>query len=191
MLSLSPQDDVPEAVKKRRLMEVIDTFNKGARAANQSEVIPAAQLEKPKVSLSLYSPIPRNPYPDPGQSSSLSYSTSAHLLLLHQPSPLKPDQQAQELLYAHRMQVGHYHLLLVDGLSKKSESEWVGRTDCNRRVVFPRKPIARSMRESNEADVLPGDHVMVRITEAISANTLRAEPLAHSSIADFNTSQYA
>ena len=30
-------DDVPEATKKRRLREIIDTFNAGARAANREE----------------------------------------------------------------------------------------------------------------------------------------------------------
>ena len=33
------EDDVPEATKKRRLREVIDTFNAGARAANSEQVI--------------------------------------------------------------------------------------------------------------------------------------------------------
>ena len=57
-------DDVPEAVKKRRLREVIEVFNAGAREANDEEV-------------------------------------------------------------------GRHHLLLVERVSKKSEGEWVGRTDTN------------------------------------------------------------
>lgn len=82
-------------------------------------------------------------------------------------------------------------MLLVDGLSKKSESEWAGRTDCNRRVVFARKPVARGLSASEEVDVCPGDYVAVRVTECISANTLRAEPIARSSMSEFYSSPYA
>jgi len=35
------------------------------------------------------------------------------------------------------------------------------------------------------ADVAPGDYVAVRVTHALSANTLRAEPLAKCGIAQF------
>ena len=63
----SLSDDVDEPTKQRRLREVIELFNQGAREANQE-------------------------------------------------------------------QVGRVHLLLVDGPSKKSPTEWVGRTDCNRRA---------------------------------------------------------
>ena len=41
------------------------------------------------------------------------------------------NQGARE---ANQEQVGRVHLLLVDGPSKKSPTEWVGRTDCNRRA---------------------------------------------------------
>ena len=37
-------------------------------------------------------------------------------------------------------------LVLVDGLSKKSDAEWVGRTDGNRRVVLARRPLPSSLR---------------------------------------------
>ena len=88
------------------------------------------------------------------------------------------------------LQVGRPHLLMVEGVSKKRESEWMGRTDCNRRVVIPRKPVAASLGTSSEVDLRPGDYVAVRISEAISANTLRAEPLARSSILEFAGSHH-
>jgi len=111
-------DDVPQATKQRRLQEVINTYNEGARRSNLEEV-------------------------------------------------------------------GRTHLVLVDGLSKKSEAEWAGRTDSNKRVVFARRPVPASAAASAEVELRVGDYVAVRVTEGISANTLRAEPLARSSIAEF------
>ena len=156
----SLHDDVPEAVKARRLREVIATFDAGARAANA-------------------------------------------------------------------LDVGSTQLVLVDGLSRKSDEEWVGRTDGNKRVVLARRAVpdadaadeaprrealaALQLREPEreagvvagavasseghaaDADAIPrghvelqpGDYVAVRVTEAISANTLRAEPLARCSLSRF------
>ena len=120
-------DDVPEAVKQRRLREVIETFNAGARASNAAEV-------------------------------------------------------------------GRRHLVMLEGPSKKSADEWMGRTDTNKRVVVRRAAVGEwaggGDREAAAAaaaarDMEPGDMVAVRITEAISANTLRAEPLARCSIARY------
>ena len=115
-------DDVPEAVKKRRLREVIEVFNAGAREANDEEV-------------------------------------------------------------------GRHHLLLVERVSKKSEGEWVGRTDTNKTVVFARRPTAASHHEASEVELQPGDYVAARVTAALSANTLRAVPLARSSIEQFDASR--
>lgn len=109
---------MPEAIKKQRLFEVIQTFNKGARERNAEEV-------------------------------------------------------------------GRQHLLLLEGTSRKSDTEWVGRTDTNKKVVIPRKQVSASPYLSSEVDLSPGDYVAVRVTEAISHNTLRAEPIARCSIAEF------
>jgi len=139
---------VPEPVKQRRLREVIDTFNAGARASNEEEV-------------------------------------------------------------------GTVHHVLVEALSKKSDAEWAGRTEHGKRVVLPRRPLpqlqfgellppplSRSVGAAaggaatgggeagggggcGVADVAPGDYVAVRVTHALSANTLRAEPLAKCGIAQF------
>lgn len=119
-------DDVEEETKMRRLREVIDTFNEGARAANEAEV-------------------------------------------------------------------GTHHHVLVDGLSKKSSGEWAGRTETNKRVVFARRPVSAldaggsgdGADDAGQVELRAGDFVAVRITEALSANTLRGEPLARCSIEQF------
>lgn len=123
-------DDVPEPTKQRRLAEVIATFNKGARAANEAEV-------------------------------------------------------------------GSVQLVLVDGLSKKSDGEWVGRTDGNRRVVLARRPLPSSLglgselEAVEEVDLQPGDYVAVHVTEALSPNTMRAAPLARCTLAAFAQAEAA
>ena len=106
-------------------------------------------------------------------------------------------------------------LVLVDGLSKRSDAEWVGRTDGNRRVVLARRPLPSSLRlrlvpppaaaaaaaavaagaseveEVEAVDLQPGDYVAVHVTEALSANTLRAAPLARCTVATFAQAEAA
>ena len=119
-------DDVPEEVKQRRLREVIEVFNEGAREAMREEV-------------------------------------------------------------------GRRHLVLLEGPSKKPRPdgtvEWKGRTDTDKRVVLEYKPLPGGTADDGSAagDMLPrpGEYVAVRVTEALSANTLRAEPLTLTSIEGF------
>lgn len=115
-------DDVPEAVKQRRLREVIDTFTPLAKARNDAEL-------------------------------------------------------------------GRVHLLLLEGTSRKSEGEWVGRTDTGKKVVIPRAPVASDIGVSSEVELRKGDYVAVRVVESISANTLRALPLSRTTIGQFDASR--
>ena len=109
--------------------------------------------------------------------------------------------------------MGSVQLVLVDGLSKRSDAEWVGRTDGNRRVVLARRPLPSSLRlrllppaaaaaaavaagaseveEVEAVDLQPGDYVAVHVTEALSANTLRAAPLARCTVATFAQAEAA
>ena len=61
----------------------------------------------------------------------------------------------------------------------------------NRRVVLPRRAVSDGLGVSREVDLQPGDYVAVRVTEAISANTLRAEPIARCGLTEFYGSQLA
>ena len=90
---------------------------------------------------------------------------------------------------ANEQEVGRRHLVLLDAVSKKSDAEWVGRTDTNKPVVFARRPTAASHHEASEVELQPGDYVAARVTAALSANTLRAVPLARSSIEQFDASR--
>lgn len=55
------------------------------------------------------------------------------------------------------LEVGNEHTILVEGRSKKNESEWKGRTDTNKTVIFPR------------LDAEVGEYRRVRVTHSTSA----------------------
>lgn len=167
------KDDVPEHIKQRRLQEVVELFNAGARAANEEE----ESRTKPPLSLVVFLPLlPLLPF--------LSFVTphSSHL------------SHATFFLFVTRhffFQVGREHLVMVDSLSKRSEEEWAGksntahfplishpifpiycrhvffagRTDNNKRVVFARRPVVMNG-SSQQSQLQPGDYVAVRITQA-------------------------
>ena len=106
---------------------------------------------------------------------------------------------------ANMEEIGRHHLVLVEGASKKPRPdgtvEWMGRTDTNKRVVLEHRPLrtvggegatastAHGGAGDNPALPLPGTYVAVRVTEALSANTLRAEPLAMTSIRHFASAE--
>jgi tRNA-2-methylthio-N6-dimethylallyladenosine synthase len=55
-------------------------------------------------------------------------------------------------------ETGKIYEVLVEGESKKNKTEWQGRTDTNKVVIFP----------VND-DIKPGDLVKVKITRSTSA----------------------
>jgi len=69
-------------------------------------------------------------------------------------------------------EVGKRHLVLVEGISKKSDQQLSGRTDTNKMAVFDRR------------DFQKGDYVEVEVTDYTSA-TLITKPIQKSSIEEF------
>lgn len=79
---------------------------------------------------------------------------------------------SQQMSIQHRRnhdEIGHRHVVLVEGTSKRSEQQMSGRTDTNKIAVFDRNNFEK------------GDYVEVEITGATSA-TLIAKPIAKTSI---------
>ena len=70
-------------------------------------------------------------------------------------------------------EIGLRHLILVEGPSKRSDEQLVGRTDTNKMVIIPR------------GDFKPGDYVEVEIHRSTSA-TLFADAIRKSSIQEFS-----
>jgi tRNA-2-methylthio-N6-dimethylallyladenosine synthase len=72
-----------------------------------------------------------------------------------------------------QFEIGQRHIVLAEGLSKRSDAQMSGRTDTNKMVIFDRQ------------DYEPGQYVEVTITSANSA-TLLADPVRATSIQEFN-----
>lgn len=86
-------------------------------------------------------------------------------------------------------EVGQEHLVLVEGVSKRSTSEtptWTGRSDTNKRCIFPQREVRASLSERGAplVPLQPGNYVRVRVTHA-KAQTLFCEPLGRTSIREF------
>ena len=70
------------------------------------------------------------------------------------------DLQQQHSLYRTQAQVGNTVEVLIEGNSKKSDQEWMGRNSQNTVVVFPKE------------DYKIGDFVMVKITDCTSTTLI-------------------
>lgn len=110
--------------------------------------------------------------------------------------------QAVALERNRRIEIGRLHVVLVEGLAKKSTPDqvlWTGRTDTNKRVVFmdskvigkfSREDAARCLdadeaqnilSESATYSIYKGAYVIVKIV-SVKGHTLRGIPLALTSI---------
>jgi len=150
------RDDVPEPVKQRRLREVIDTFNAGARASNEEEV------------------------------------GKVHHVLVEALSKKSDAEWAGRTEHGKRVVLQRRPLpqllpgeLLPPPLSRSVGAAAGGAITGGGGVAGGGGGEAGGGGGCGVADVAPGDYVAVRVTHALSANTLRAEPLAKCGIARF------
>lgn len=92
--------------------------------------------------------------------------------------------------------IGKYHLVLVEGESKRSDDDLFGRSDTNKRVVFAGgvvPPLADLVRAPETPSSAPstaripkaGDYVVVKV-HGTTGVTLLGSPVALSSIQEFN-----
>ncbi|XP_041463387.1 mitochondrial tRNA methylthiotransferase CDK5RAP1-like [Lytechinus variegatus] len=86
------------------------------------------------------------------------------------------------------MQVGAKQLVLIEGTSKRSERDLVGRNDANTKVVFPNIPIpsCNGYHHGNNQSMKSGDYIAVEITEA-NSQVLKGTPLYHTTLVDFSS----
>eukprot|EP00455_Lapot_gusevi_P049161 TRINITY_DN691_c0_g1_i2.p1 TRINITY_DN691_c0_g1~~TRINITY_DN691_c0_g1_i2.p1 ORF type:complete len:223 (-),score=19.38 TRINITY_DN691_c0_g1_i2:21-689(-) len=94
-------------------------------------------------------------------------------------------------------EIGGNHLVLVDGTSRRSPHHWVGRSDTNKKVIFPKTDLLSNLASISNLSASPsqplesvkvGDYVIVNINGA-SSSSLRGVPIAKSSIPEFAASQ--
>ncbi|XP_801957.4 CDK5 regulatory subunit-associated protein 1 [Strongylocentrotus purpuratus] len=86
--------------------------------------------------------------------------------------------------------VGAKQLVLLEGTSKRSEKDLVGRNDANTRVVIPNTPIPACNGHhhgNNNQSMKPGDYIAVEITES-NSQVLKGRPLYHTTLAGFSLS---
>lgn len=84
----------------------------------------------------------------------------------------------EEAERVNKREVGNKHLVLVEGVSKRSSAELCGRNDGNLKVIFP---AASSSSPENEVHVKPGDYVSVEITSS-SSQSLRGRLIGLASL---------
>jgi len=103
-------------------------------------------------------------------------------------------------------ELAKYHLVLVDGESRRSKNEWCGRTDSNKKVIFPKmkvptiasahdqqmlKMLLNSKLNSGLPANMPescinlGDYLVVQI-DSYSAHSLRGKPIARTTLSQFH-----
>lgn len=84
-------------------------------------------------------------------------------------------------------QIGLTQLVLVEGHSKRSQLDLVGRNDFNTKVVFPDVSIQTNRLELDIMKrIKPGDYVAVEIIDA-NSQTLTGRPFYLSSVSDFHS----
>src|SRR5690625_7200270 len=71
-----------------------------------------------------------------------------------------------------RQEIGKRHLLLAEGVSKRSDAQLAGRTDTNKMGVFDRENFQK------------GEYIEVEITDCTSA-TMISRPIRKSSIQEY------
>ncbi|XP_074593584.1 CDK5RAP1-like protein [Brevipalpus obovatus] len=100
--------------------------------------------------------------------------------------------EALDLFHKHSLtlnvdKIGQQNLVLVDGISSRSNLDLSGRDDANVNVIFERRAIpVGSINGSTTREPIPGDYVC---TETINCNskTLVARPLYLTSLSEFNS----
>ena len=82
-----------------------------------------------------------------------------------------------------RKQIGSHQLVLLEGISKKSPDQLVGRNDAGQKVILKSKTLAQSVEQEIE-ELQMGDFVEVSINDCNSI-TLMGQPIRKSSISQF------
>ncbi|XP_041354897.1 mitochondrial tRNA methylthiotransferase CDK5RAP1-like [Gigantopelta aegis] len=90
----------------------------------------------------------------------------------------------EESLKLHQDQIGSVHLVLVEGVSKRSAEELAGKNDANVRVIFPKEAVPNQSNSIQHREIKPGDYVAVKILSA-SSQVLKGVPLFHTSLQNF------
>ncbi|KAK7107160.1 hypothetical protein V1264_015121 [Littorina saxatilis] len=84
----------------------------------------------------------------------------------------------------HSSQIGSRQLVLVEGVSKRSDKDLAGRNEANTRVIFPKADLPSNRNTLELSPVERGDYITVQVISRTS-QILRAVPLYHTTLQDF------
>jgi len=83
-----------------------------------------------------------------------------------------------------REEIGSRQLVLVDGKSRRSDKELCGRTDNNKRVVFPDVPVPAEYGDKSLVQPQKGDYVVVDVHSSTGI-ALLGSPVARTTLQNF------
>lgn len=81
-------------------------------------------------------------------------------------------------------QIGKTHLVLIEGLSKRSKAYYQGRNDQNIRIILPNSGPVFFKNGSEGRSLEPGDYVAAQVLDA-NSQVLKAVPLYLTSVVEF------
>jgi len=128
---------------------------------------------------------------------SMRGKTHAHRSMKDDVPPEVKSRRLQEMIHVFRsrlqerndnIEVGRLRLVLMEGPSKKSAPgrlTWSGRTDQNKRVVFPQTLCSTQDYLNVEVELKPGEYGVVEITDA-RVGTLRGNLLWRTTLQEFS-----
>ncbi|XP_038078177.1 mitochondrial tRNA methylthiotransferase CDK5RAP1-like [Patiria miniata] len=92
---------------------------------------------------------------------------------------------------ANAEQLGRRQLVLIEGVSKRSDEDLVGRNDGNIKVVFPDVKVPCSISDKSYSTSLkPGDYVAVHI-DSCNSQVLKGSPLYRTTLKNFHRTEQA
>lgn len=122
---------------------------------------------------------------------SMREKTTAHRRYTDNVPPEVKQERLLRLIQAYRKNaeqiyrryVGQEELILIEGTSKRSVEDLYGRNDGNVKVIVPR--VISDGQEGEAVELLPGDFVATRITDA-NSQVLKGVPLYKTTISEFH-----
>jgi len=91
------------------------------------------------------------------------------------------DTFTKEAIFLNKQELSKQHLVLVEGLSKRSDKHLFGRTDSNKVVIFENIPVVCG---SETVNLQSGDYAVVRI-ESCSPHTLQGTAVMKTTQTDY------
>ncbi|XP_022081875.1 CDK5 regulatory subunit-associated protein 1-like [Acanthaster planci] len=91
---------------------------------------------------------------------------------------------------ANAAQLGQRQLVLIEGVSKRSDKDLVGRNDGNIKVVLPDTKVLNCLKSdaSDSSSMKPGDYVAVHI-DSCNSQVLKGTPLYHTTLKEFHRTE--